>query len=89
MRKNNMPKVIRIMNARVVSSNHKKKKKKDSYYSTNHGLLAGNDLIILICNYVSLSLFHHIELFEDKENILLTYHCFFPKSSPIATIKCV
>lgn len=28
MRKNNMPKVIRIMNARVVSSNQKKKRKK-------------------------------------------------------------
>lgn len=28
MRKNNMPKVIRIMNARVVSSNQKKKEKK-------------------------------------------------------------
>lgn len=60
MRKNNMPKVIRIMNARVVSSNQKKKKKKDSYYYyTNHGLLAGSDLIILICNYFSLTLSLH------------------------------
>lgn len=40
---------------------------------TNHGPLSVSDFIIPIYNHFYIILFHQIELFEDKECVLLIF----------------